>query len=219
MTERVLIVDTETTGLDSERDSLLEIGWADLARNGEAGASFVQFDGRIPPEARAAHHIAPDDVTGAPGRSAVIGRLTALGPTLIAAHNAEFDRGFLPEFAETPWLCTWRCARHLWPEAPSYSVQVLRYWLGLEVDTPPGIAPHRALYDVVVTREILRVMLGMRTVTELCELQHRPVMLTTIPFGKHRGQRWSTVPRDYLAWLLRQPDLDRDVRHTAEAHR
>lgn len=219
MTERPLIVDTETTGLDCESDALLEVGWAELAQDGEQGSSFVRYDGRIPAVAQAVHHITHEDVVGAPLRTTIADRLVALAPTLVVAHNAEFDRGFLPEFHALPWLCTWRCARHLWPEAPSHSVQVLRYWLGLKIDTPAELAPHRALYDVVVTREILRVMLGVRTLQELIVLQDQPVMLTTIPFGKHRGQRWNTVPRDYLAWLLRQPDLDRDVRHTAEAHR
>lgn len=217
-TQRILIVDTETTGLDPERDSLLELGWADLADLSAAGSSFVKFDGRIPPEAQATHHIRQIDVLSAPPRKEVVDKLRALEPTLLVAHNAAFDQSMLPELEDYSWLCTWRCARHLWSQAPSHSLQVLRYWLGLEVETPPDLAPHRALYDVLVTRELLRLILSRHPLEELLKLQDMPVLLATVHFGKHKGMLWKDVPRDYLSWLLRQQDLDSDVRHTAQFH-
>ena len=86
--------------------------------------------------------------------------------SLLAAHNAEFERGFLQRVMpgwvnDHSWICTLRCARHAWPELPSHANQFLRYHLELEpaLRNCPRHAPHRALGDTIVTAHLLLKLL------------------------------------------------------------
>lgn len=239
MIDTIVVIDTETTGTDPEKHSLLEVAWvplllADKQTNlwqyGHSNWTYIEYIGDIPPEARAVHHISPDDV--APNASNcmkdeyLLHDLIAAetGESRYAAHNAKFDSGFLPELSvfedkEIPWICTYRCAKHLYPDAPSYGNQVLRYWLGIEPDENllRGFQAHRAMYDTAVTAAMLLHMLQTHTAEQLVELSATPVLLRTVHFGKHRGALWSDVPHDYLNWLMYKSDQlkdDEDLRHT-----
>ena len=52
---------------------------------------------------------------------------------LFVAHNADFEQSFLPEFAAVPWVCTFRAALRLVPDATSHSNQALRYHFGVAI--------------------------------------------------------------------------------------
>jgi exodeoxyribonuclease X len=135
----------------------------------------------------------------------------------LVAHNAAFDAKFLPEI-NYPWICTYRAAKHIWPGAPAYSNQVLRYWLKIEpAKTVEGKYPHQALYDVATTTGILLKMLEKHTPEQLLILSKEPVRLKTIGFGKHRGMDFNLVPREYLQWLRAQANLDDDLKHTLDS--
>jgi exodeoxyribonuclease X len=156
-------------------------------------------------------------------RSDAVGKLAEIAvlDTFLVAHNVEFDSKFLPELITNHWICTYRAAKRIWPQAPGYSNQVLRYWLGIIPDlsistTVKARAPHQALYDVATTTGILLKMLELHTPTELLQLSG-PVKLETISFGKHKGLRFDQVPRDYLAWLRGQSNLDADLRFTIDS--
>lgn len=216
---RIVVIDTETTGMDHEKDRLVELAACWMVPDlGLAQFSAICDPGiPIPPEAMAVHHITDSMVSGFQTQEHNAGLLQAgAGPdTIWAAHNAAFDRGFLPQLPGQ-WICTWRCSMHLWPEAPGHGNQVLRYWLKLPVDLPEGLYPHRALYDAVVTHALLMRMLETHSVEDLLRLSLEPVILHTVRFGKHRGMLWSEVPRDYLQWVRRQTDMDPDVMHTVK---
>ena len=227
----LIVLDTETSDLDPDKGAkLLEIAWIELSHTGqmwertnsnefyiEQPASLV-----INPHAQAAHHIRADMLraeNGAISRYDAIRTLLAqIEPsTILVAHNADFDSKFLPEIQGSPWICTFRSAKHVWPGAPGYSNQVLRYWLKLEPELPNGKYPHQALYDASVTVSILLKMLEQHTPEKLIQLSKSPVRLKTIGFGKHRGQDFSNLPLDYVMWLSRQPDLDADLRFTVDS--
>lgn len=222
---RYIVTDTETTGLDHEKDGIVEIAGA--CREGDSLLVYESFCNPGTPisvEAMATHHITEDMVRGAKlprdALSQMMHKLEGDGVTLLVAHNAQFDRGFIGKLSlklsdQTRWICTYRCAMHLWPDAPGHSNQVLRYWLDVKPELPPGLYPHRALYDVMVTEAILRRMLETKSLEELVELSQKPVLLSKVRFGKHKGMFWKDVPSDYLRWILKQSDIDTDVRHTA----
>lgn len=224
----IIVIDTETSGLDpAEGAGLLEVAGCEVALPDEGErsllctTSYVAHEGEIPPTAKAVHHITERDVhpSRAPGRADALGPILAAVEegAIPAAHNAAFDAKFLPEIAG-PWVCTWRCAMHLWPSAPSHSNQVLRYWLGVDSDpdfyTPGGLQAHRALYDAAVTAAVLRRMLRERSIEELLLLSKKPVLLETVRFGKYKGQLWQNVPYSYLKWYLGTDNQDPDVAHT-----
>jgi len=228
MTSReVIVIDTETTGLDpNDGATVIEVAGYGVDANAGLGttlcySSLIAYEGEIPPTAKAVHHITERDVhpSRAPSRAKALAPiLTALGEDAIpAAHNAAFDSKFLPEI-EGDWICTWRCAMHLWPQAPSHSNQVLRYWLGVDSDDffwlPSDAGAHRALYDAAVTAAIVSRMLRERSVEELLLLSTLPVLLETVRFGKYEGWAWKDVPFGYLSWYLKTEDQDPDVAHT-----
>ncbi|TCD16707.1 DNA polymerase III subunit epsilon [Oricola cellulosilytica] len=102
---REIIFDTETTGLDSSADRIIEIGAVELENRFLTGRSFHVFinpEGReVHPEALAVHGIGNDQLLDKPKFREIMQEwmdFTA-GATLIA-HNASFDVGFLnAEFA------------------------------------------------------------------------------------------------------------------------
>lgn len=231
---RLVVLDTETTGTEPEVDRLVELACLSVDLNGPEllidrgdGLNPWRFEalcnpGRdIPPGAKAVHHITESMVAGEPDPHEVVSEMLAeVGEVNYwVAHNAEFDRGFMRRFSPyfddpSGWICTYRCALHLWPDAPGFSNQTLRYWLDLSPDVPKGLAPHRAMYDIIVTEGILARMLETHTPQQLAELGPRPALLQTCRFGKHRGTPWRDVPRDYMRWYLKQTEQDKDVKHT-----
>lgn len=229
------MIDTETTGLDLKTDAVVEVAavpMVQLTDNDTGAASWVVLPGasslvapgrHVPPEARAVHHLSDEQLRSAPklprALSTVLVDIDQEGEICeaLVAHNALFDRSFVGQYfpPNIPWLDTCRLAMHLWPDAPAYGNLTLFYWLNLDM-SGTALAPHRALYDAMVTAHILQRMLQTHSTTELLELQDRPVLQRTCRFGKHRGALWSDVPRDYLRWIVNQdnPPFDDDVVHT-----
>jgi exodeoxyribonuclease X len=227
----LIVLDTETSDLDPDKGAkLLEIAWIELSHTGQqweqtnSNEFYIEHPSSIiiNPHAQATHHIRADMLTAERGAisryEAIRMLLSHIEPsTVLVAHNAEFDSKFLPEICNRPWICTFRSAKHVWPGAPGYGNQVLRYWLKLQPDLPTGRFPHQALYDVSVTSSILLKMLEHHTPEELLNLSRKPVRLKTIGFGKHRGQDFNLIPKDYLEWLRRQQGLDSDLVHTLDS--
>lgn len=245
---RYIVVDTETTGFHEEGGQLVEIAAISRREDGSLGEfqTYVNPGVPIPPVARAVHHISDADVAGAPSPTQAqedcsISMGAETGEVVWVAHNMAFDQQFLPiALGEDPRICTYRCALHLWPDAPAHSNQCLRYWLGLdesgELQLPEGLHPHRALYDILVTEGILRAMLRLlctgqdgvaqrtedEALQELIRLSTAPVVLTKARFGKHAGKLWSDIvriDRGWCDWYLKLEDGDADVRHTIIHHR
>lgn len=224
MLDQALVIDTETTGIDKYSDKLVEL--AAIRYTSDETYSELCNPGReIPAEAMAIHHITQSMVAAAPSPSEIILEMLAnMGqPSLLVAHNAKFDRDMLRSVwpaggPRIPWVCTMKVARTVWPDAPRHTNQVLRYWLNLDIpqDLIEGLAPHRALYDIVVTREIFRAALTKMPLDDMIELSNKPSLLKKVGFGKHKGKLWSEVDRGYLLWCVKQEGLDEDVAYTAQ---
>ena len=214
-------LDIETTGLDPSKDAIVEIASIDLHLDGSVAAmteTLVHPGISMPPAASAVHHLIDDDLKGAPALEDVIQRFAGAGAYV--AHNCSFERSFLDRYiGQAVWVCTYKCALRVWPELASYSSQALRYQLGL-ID-PLGIeratlVPHRALSDAIVTAAILVELLKHAGWDDLLQWTDEPALLTILGFGKHRGQRFDAVPRDYLRWIVEAPNsLRDDVRSSA----
>ncbi|MHB2267399.1 DNA polymerase III subunit epsilon [Aliihoeflea sp. PC F10.4] len=102
---REIIFDTETTGLDSSEDRIIEFGGIELVNRFPTGKTFhvyINPQGRkVHPDALAVHGITDASLADKPVFSGITDGLLAFleGADLIA-HNANFDIGFLnAEFA------------------------------------------------------------------------------------------------------------------------
>lgn len=219
------IIDIETTGKEPPAE-IIEVGWTDLVGSGPMrgwkvdvlpGFSqlFRPLHG-IPPETMAVHHITPADLAYAPPCTPASLKAAIMGdrrPDVLVAHNCSFERSFIPDDVTDglPWICTYKCALRLWPDAPGHSNQVLRYWREHEHDPEFAMPPHRAAPDAVVTSNILWDMLDLASIEQLIAWSGEPKFMPRVPFGKHKGASWAEVPDDYLAWMTRQADMDADV--------
>jgi exodeoxyribonuclease X len=223
----VVTLDTETSGTDPE-DQAIEVGL--IVRNLSYSASPVMWSSLVKPTvpvnaaARGNHHILDEELASAPAMGQITGILRECfaQADIIAGHNLAFDLRMLaqsgvPEDILPPAkVCTWICARHLWPDAPNYANQTLRYWRELNLKTGPS---HRALDDALVTDALMQNMLKEVTPQRLIELTALPVLQTKVAFGKHRGKLWSEIDINYCRWLLdprRQPPFNDEVRFAAQ---
>ena len=221
---RFLVLDVETTGLNPQEDRIVQIALVSVhcGRVAQLGAMLVNPERPIPPRASAIHHITNRQVEQAPTWAAVwpnVERLL-LEVDVIVAHNAVFDRSFLPS-VNKPWLCTKRLAQRLWPSAPNFKNQTLRYWLDLALDA----TAHDAAGDALVTAHVL-----MREIeayqakgsednpAALIQWTDSPVRIEIMPFGKHFGERLADIPVSYIRWALANvTDLDPDLRWSLES--
>jgi exodeoxyribonuclease X len=222
----IVVIDAETTGLDPETDRVVEIAAVRLEKVDDVWAvvsekSCLVDPGRpIPAAASAVHHLTDSDVVDARNLSEAIEYLDLREKDVLVAHNADFDRGMLPGLATHPWICTWKVANKIIESAPSYSNQVLRYHLGLDVRSGDGRdgQPHSALYDARTTAQLMLHLLTTITAKEMVAITQEPVLLRKLGFGKHRGVEFAEIPKDYLKWLRGRDNLDRDLKHTLDVH-
>ncbi|NMA78127.1 MAG: AAA family ATPase, partial [Actinomycetales bacterium] len=99
---RFAVLDVETTGLESQRERILELAIVHADERGrELGRWSTRIDPGVPVRATHIHGITDADVAGAPRFSDLaISIGTALQDLVLVAHNAEFDVEFLrAEFA------------------------------------------------------------------------------------------------------------------------
>jgi exodeoxyribonuclease X len=221
MDTNIAVIDTETTGLEIT-DQVVEVAAVELP-SWETWTTLVVPGVPISLEARAVHHILDHELREAPTVKGLVieGLLPWTPEHVMACHNLEFDlrmllqSGFPEAVLPGRKICTWRCSLHLFPDSPSHSNQVLRYYLDVKVPHHDG-PPHRALPDALVTAAVLSRMLRERTVEELVELTTRPALLSKVPFGKSRGRPWSEMDRGFLMWVLDpRQTFNADVKHTA----
>lgn len=215
------VIDTETTGLDGSVDKIVEVG-AVRFRDGVEIARFetlVNPGIPIPPGASAVHHITDEDVVGKPSPEQAYAQLFEFvaGCAMLVAHNAPFDSSFLPNLADRRWLCSFRLARHVWPDAPGYSNQALRYYLEALRKPFEERFAHGAIVDAEVTAAVywcsLQRYLELGNPDELGALFSfvaRPLQVPRVPFGKHKGAEWASVPADYLQWAITKAEVLRD---------
>ena len=224
----ILALDVETTGLDPETDTVVELAAVGARMDPATGrydtletlfTSLVDPQCAVPATASAVHHLTTRDLQGQPDLAQALAGLQAavrdFRPQLLVAHNAAFEAAFLPDLAaaltpEDPrWACTCRLAQHLWPDAPRHQLQVLRYWRHLQ-DRVPGCNAHRAGFDAACCAVLLAEQCRTwtpagQTVTPtlLRDRSAELPLLLRVPFGQHHGECWRDVPRDYLKWILR----------------
>lgn len=226
MKTTLFVIDTETTGLEaSDRvvevavlTALLEVS---LEQNGKSmnnltpafkATSVVRPEPWVDvhPKARANHHIPDEEIRAAPRLVEVLGKFPVPSKNdVVVGHNLEFDERMLRQSGGQVLLaerrvCTYRCAKHIWPDAQGYSNQALRYWQKLDCN-PSGHA-HRALYDVLVTYALLRRMLEKCTLATLEEYTRNVPLQAICKLKKHVGQQWERVPSDYMKWILNARD-------------
>lgn len=203
---RGVLVDVETTGLDSATDEIIEL--AMLAFDYSTDGSFVlpanSFDqlrapGRpISPEVARLTGITDEMVVGQSIASSAVDAFIS-DAALIIAHNAAFDRRFcerlFPSFAAKPWACSLREVDWASEGFESARLSALAAGHGRFFDG------HRALQDCEAALDVLSRPLprtGRIALSVLLDSARRPrwrLRAEGAPFAlrerlKLRGYRW-----------------------------
>ena len=149
-------IDLETTGLNPERDAILEVG-AVRFRGEEVldtWTSLVNPRRRVPYPIQQLTGITQEEANGAPSLSSVLDSLRHfVGPAPLVGHSVGFDLAFLKRqglFDGNPALDTFELATILLPHVTRYSLQRLATELGISAPTQ-----HRALADAETTSKLL----------------------------------------------------------------
>ena len=154
-------LDLETTGLDSERDTILEIG-AVRFRGDEVLDTFETFvnPGRpIPDHIQRLTGIQPRQVERAPAFPVIASDFAEfLGPHPVVGHNIQFDLRFLSSHGLTlanPAFDTMDLATVFLPSSRRYTLKHIADRFGVELRN------HRALDDAVGSKEIFLRLLRL----------------------------------------------------------
>lgn len=169
---REIIFDTETTGLESKTDRIIEIGGIELNNHFPTGRTihiFINPQGKtVHPDALAVHGISDDFLKDKPTFKDVVAEIRAFfeGARWVA-HNANFDMGFInAEFSrlgiapvpEDQVLDTLALARRKHPMGPnSLDALCRRYGIDNSHRTK-----HGALLDSELLAEVYIELIGGR---------------------------------------------------------
>lgn len=213
-----VIGDTETAGLgEQKRACEIALRLIDEDMNTiQEWQSLVDPQIKINPDAMAIHGITDEDVKFAPTSDEFVEHVLGKkfdGDICLIGHNCQFDKSMLDIIGNiTNTICTLDMARTYVKGPENYKLQTLREFFKIPED-----AAHRAMGDVNVTHQLLRIFVEMsgRPLAQHALVESR--VIHTMPFGKHAGKPLFSLPYSYVSWLLGLPDLDKNLRTSLEA--
>ena len=158
------VFDLETTGISHITEKITEVGIIKI-KNGEVidtFESFVNPEKPIPEEVVNVTHITDDMVKDAPTIDKLMPKiLEFMKGSVLVAHNADFDIGFMKHNCEQLGLefefshiDTLRLAKAIYPEFGRYRLGYIAEKLGIKVDVA-----HRALDDVKTLVAVFKEMI------------------------------------------------------------
>ncbi len=161
--QSIVAIDIETTGLNDERDAVIEIGAVKFKghRVEDEWTSLINPGRHIPEFITALTGISDVEVRRAPRLPDIAHELEAfVGNAPVVGHNIRFDLGFLQKQAGilryNEIIDTYELAAVLMPTASRYNLGALGKQLGILLP-----ATHRALDDARVTMAALNKLLEM----------------------------------------------------------
>ena len=160
------VLDLETTGFSFRTEKITEIGIMKI-KNGEVldeFSCFVNPEKPIPQRVVEVTNITDDMVKDAETIDKIFPKMMEfIGDSILVAHNADFDIGFLKYNAkelgytlDNTYIDTLRLAKELFPDYKKYKLGIIAENLGIKVEVA-----HRALDDVDTTVKVFNVMIDM----------------------------------------------------------
>ena len=217
-TQRVLVLDTETTGLDARQERVIELALLSVQIDSATGLpvgsvevyeSFEDPGKPIPPAITEITGIDDAMVRGQRADDARVAQLVQAAD-LVVAHNAAFDRPFVearwPVFADKAWNCSFAGIDWKQEGSGSAKLEFLAHERGWFYDA------HRALVDCHALLQVLAAPLksgatGWQRLLEGAQQQRYKLQANGAPFEakdalKARGYRWDSELR---VWWIGLP--------------
>ena len=226
-TKRVIVLDTETTGLDAKSERIIELALLSVLVDTTTGQpvgpvttyeSFEDPGKPIPPAITEITGIDDSMVRGQRIDDARVAELV-LAADLIVAHNAGFDRPFvearLPVFATRAWNCSFAGIDWKAQGSGSAKLEFLAHERGWFYDA------HRALVDCHALLQVLATPLkngqsGLQQLLQGASNTRYKLRATGAPFEakdalKARGYRWDNENRVWWTTLMGQAALQQEA--------
>ena len=222
-----IFLDIETTGLELS-DRICSVGYIfEDGETRECYETFIKPSCKIKTEAMAVHHITNDQVEKASpfSESKALLFLNAHNDDkhVLVGHNISFDLEMLAKEGfiwQGGIIDTLRCSRHLIEEIDRFSLQYLRYELGIyktealnAKELGITLQAHSALSDAFHVQQLYHYLTEMVTEEALMRMSVEPTLLKKLNFGKYKShyiEEVASQDRRYLEWLLQQ-DIDEDL--------
>lgn len=218
-----VIFDTETTGLDVEKDDFVQLGcvvFSEANQNYRMGASWLANPGMaIPEAATAVHGITNDEMKGLASSKAVAQAWWEdhQHHAVFAGHNIRaYDIPLLAKHIDwpedLPIIDTLQLAQRLEPHSPDHRLETLhRNRFGHVTE----LKAHDALDDCKMTFDLLQHYQQhlRQPLKDIAAWLNQPFLLPVMPFGKYKGQNPLDVPLHYAKFMLTKT-LSPDVRYT-----
>lgn len=190
----------------------------------------------IPPEASAKNNISQRMIAGKPTFAQSADRVKEIlhwnNTSYWVAHNCMYDQAVLSRAwisadetrqvivtqDRNRWICTHRLAKQLFNvnfKDMQYNLSYLRYKFDLPVDDSTGV--HRGADDTLVCSKLFEFLVNtaleqgiISNESNIGEQIHKlcwqPFSVTSWPFGKHKGKKFSDIPTDYYLWAIDNMD-------------
>jgi DNA polymerase III epsilon subunit-like protein len=244
MDDKFLFFDTETTDVQSK--DIIQLAF--ITSDGKEFNEYFKPEQEISFGAMAVHHITPEFLEDKPlfkskmmqdsssmtlfSEVSLKDYLNDLAKEYIwVAHNAEFDMDVLKKKGiDIPrYICTLKIARNMLSEddgkrdLESYSLQYLRYYLGLykKEDKEGRVIAHDAMGDVHVLKNLFEYLKNNSSLSteNMMIISKEPQFIRTINFGKYTGyslEELVKTDREYLEWLLENASDKKDLVYNVE---
>ncbi|MCI5772598.1 MAG: PolC-type DNA polymerase III [Clostridiales bacterium] len=224
----IIVLDFETTGLNTQKDRVIEIGAVKLY-HGQVVDSFSMLVNPgmvLPAKITEITHISDQMLRDAPPAAVAIPKLMAfMGDCPIAAHNAQFDCSMLAselkrlgETHQVLQIDTLTLARKLYPELKSHRLGSVCKHLHVSLK-----GAHRAVNDAAATAQCLARMLedaekrGAKTVKDLNQVSkdytlgnsYHIIILAATQKGMENINHM--VSESHLRYFRRRPHIPRAV--------
>jgi len=224
MNHTLIFIDTETTGAGKD-DTLIQVAYR--TTDGVDVNELYKPNMKISISAMAVHHITEAMVAGKPmfkgSKEAIDLQKRFSSGQIFVAHNAPFDVNMIEKegLKVGKVIDTLKVARHLDPKGSieSYSLQYLRYLLGIDVEA----TAHDAWGDILVLEQLFFRMLkkmvedtncsSEEAIEKMIRISEEPILYRSFNFGKYRGENLENIAKNdpgYLKWLLTQKEQDPD---------
>ncbi|OOG79583.1 DNA polymerase III subunit epsilon [Hydrogenophaga sp. A37] len=226
--KRVLILDTETTGLSHAGNKIIELAMllvqVDTATGRPFGAveTFEGFEDPgmpIPDVAKQVTGITDEMVRGQHLDNASVEALLARAD-LVIAHNAGFDRPFVegrfPGFAHKPWACSFADIDWKAQGAESAKLSALAQDRGWFYDAHRALVDCHALLQVLSSSEADGATTGLGRLIAASMAPSYKLRATGAPFEskdklKGRGYRWDGDARVWFCGVGSEDALNAEL--------
>jgi len=214
--DKLLFLDTETTGIDPLVDRLFQVAYK---FNGEVFSELFKPEVPISVKSMSISHITNKMVEERQSFSDSEMKKDLQGllsKNILVAHNALFDIDMLAKegLKIESFIDTLKVARVMDKncEIPEFNLQYLRYYFGIEIEA----TAHDAKGDVLVLEAIFKILFDklMKDINDeslviekMIEISKNPFLYQIFSYGKHKGKRIEEVlsyDRSYLEWMLEQ---------------